>query len=307
MIRGNTGWRHATSSDDTLSFTLPDVQKRTKLVLDTRLEENGKLVYGEQRDIEVWPDKPGTAAKLARSIFLFDPKGKTAEVFKAAGVGFETLESLAVLEKTAVDPKTAMIVVGEGALDEKNAPAVGRLDSLAADGASVLILAQTVSPYGLPAAARIDNREWYSQTFVRMGEHPIVKGITSWDLHFWAPDRVVARGAYNKPDGGPCVPIIDSGTDIGLEWVEMMELYRGKGRYIVCQLPLVGSFNDEPMARELLARTLGYLGGLEPFLAPTGKLQVLAKTDGPVHNALRQVALHSNWPGRTPPLTGNRS
>ena len=59
------------------------------------------------------------------------------------------------------------------------------------------------------------------------------------------------------------------------EVFEMMELFRGKGRYIVCQLPLVGSFNDEPMARELLGRTLSYLGGNEPFLAPTGKLQVV--------------------------------
>jgi hypothetical protein len=275
---------------DALSFKLPEVDKRTRFVFDTRLEENGKLVYGEQRDIEVWPDKPASVAvKAGRSIFLFDPKGRTAEVFKTTGIPFQTLESLTSLEKMTIDANAMLIAVGEGALDEKNASTVAKLDSLAAQGASVLILAQTTSPVGLPAATRIDSREWYSQTFVRMGTHPIVDGITSWDLHFWAPDRVVARGAYNKPDSGPALPIIDSGTDIGLEWVEMMELYRGSGRYILCQLPLVGSFNDEPMARELLGRTLNYLGGQGSFLAPTGKLHVVAKADGPIHNALRQA------------------
>ena len=47
-----------------LAFTLPAVDKRTNYVLDLRLENGGpstgsgqgKLVYGEQRDIEVWPD-----------------------------------------------------------------------------------------------------------------------------------------------------------------------------------------------------------------------------------------------------------
>ena len=274
---------------DSLSFKLPDVDKRTKFVFDTRLEENGKLVYGEQRDIEVWPDKPaavGQASKLSKGVLLFDPKGKTAETFKAAGIAFQAAPEIAAPAGDAAD---TMFIVGEGALDAKNASEVAKLDGFAAAGGRVLILAQTTSPVGLPAATRIDSREWYSQTFVRTGTHPIVDGVTSWDLHFWSPDRVVARGAYNKPDGGPALPIIDSGTDIGLEWVEMMELYRGKGRYILCQLPLVGSFNDEPMARELLVRTLSYLGGGEPFLAPTGKLQVIAKADGPIHNALRQI------------------
>ena len=30
---------------------------------------------------------------------------------------------------------------------------------------------------------------------------------------------------------------------------------RGKGSYLLCQLPLVSSYDKEPMARELLART----------------------------------------------------
>ena len=272
-----------------LSFKLPDVDKRTTFVLDLRLESQGKLVYGEQRDIEVWPDNPaqvGDAAKTSRKIMLFDPKGKTADVFKAAGLKFGLIDALS--EKMDFDPQGCMVVIGEGAIDNDNAASVSKLIGYVQSGCRVLILAQTVSPMGLPAATRIEPREWSSQAFVRMGTHPILKGVSSWDLHFWSPDRVVARGEYNKPDGGPAVTLVDSGTDIGLEWVEMMELYQGKGSYILCQLPLIASFNAEPMAREMLSRTLSYLGGQELYLTPTGKLQVVTKEDSPTHNALRQ-------------------
>ena len=272
--------------DGSLSFKLPAVDKRTNFVLDLRLECGGKLVYGEQRDIEVWPDAPAsTLVKTSRPFVLFDPKGKTADVFKAARIMFKEVKEIAAPANNAV------FVIGEGALDKDNAASVAKLEEFVAAGGALLILAQTVSPVGLPAAARIDPREWSSMPFVRAGNHPILDGITSWDLHFWAPDRVAARGAYNKPDGGPTVTLIDSGSDIGLEWAQMMELYRGAGSYILCQLPLAGSFNDEPMARELLGRTLSYLGGQEPFLTPAARLQVLTKADGPVHNALRQAGV----------------
>ena len=270
--------------DGSLSFKLPAVDKRTNFVLDLRLECGGKLVYGEQRDIEVWPDNAAsTLVKTSRQIVLFDPKGKTAEVFKAAAIDFKAVSEIAAPANNAV------FVIGEQALDKDNAASVAKLDEFAAGGGRVLVMAQTVSPIGLPAAARIDPREWSSMAFVRAGNHPILTGLTSWDLHFWAPDRLLARGAYNKPDGGPAVTLIDSGSEIGLEWVQMMELYRGNGSYILCQLPLVADFNDEPMAREMLSRTLSYLGGQEPYLTPAAKLQVLTKADGPMHNALRQA------------------
>jgi hypothetical protein len=270
-------------------FTYPAVDKRTTFVLDARLEAQGKLVYGEQRDIEVWPATAGRGAgKLARNIVLFDPKGQTAAAFKAAGVEFQTASGIAA---PAGDAAQFVFVIGEQALDAGNAARVAELDAFAAAGGKVLILAQSVSPNGLPAAVRIDTREWSSQTFVRAGSHPILQGLSSWDLHFWAPDRVVARGAYNKPDNGPALTLVDSGTDIGMEWVQMMELYRGKGVYLLCQLPVAGSFQTEPLAGELLWRMVDYLGNQPSYQSPAGKLQVIAKADGLIHNALRQAGV----------------
>jgi len=59
----------------------------------------------------------------------------------------------------------------------------------------------------------------------------------------------VRQGAYIKPDGGAAVPLVDSGAEAGLEWVQVMEMYRGKGLYLLCQLPIAGNYGEEPMTR----------------------------------------------------------
>ena len=63
-------WRNS------LSFMLPAVPRRTKLTLQLRLESEGAFVYGEDRDIEVWPDSPISVRDLARKVLLYDPKGR---------------------------------------------------------------------------------------------------------------------------------------------------------------------------------------------------------------------------------------
>lgn len=284
-----------------LSFKLPQVKQRTTCTLDLRLEStppqseirNPKwtFAYGEQRDIEVWPDKPirvlpSEVKNPLRQVFLFDPKGQTAEVLKKASVTFKPLTDLSIPES---EPKGSVVIIGEGALDESNAGQVASLAKFVESGGRVLILAQSVTPGGLPVATKLEPREWSSQLFVRVPTHPVVSGITSWDLHFWAPDHVSARGAYSKPEGGAATPLVDSGTDIGLEWVQMMELYRGEGFYLLCQLPLASRYAEEPMARQLLARTLRHVAAGQAFRTPSRRLKAIVLPDSAIGKRLRDL------------------
>jgi hypothetical protein len=271
-----------------LNFTLPAVDKRTKYVLDLRLEADGQFVYGEERDIEVWPEQPIAAGSLARSVLLFDPASKTVEVLKAARVPFARCDKLALPAGSA---RGVLMIVGEDALTETTAPAVASLDKFVAGGGRLLIMAQMVNPRGLPAASKLEPREWAAQCFLAVPTHPILRGFTDWDLHFWAADRAVGRGAYTKPDGGPATPLVHSGAIDGMEWVQLMELYRGEGLYMVCQLPLVAKYSEEPMARELLARTLDYLAGPESFRRPVAKLKAIIAPDSAVEKRLAEVGV----------------
>ena len=274
---------------DELSFTLPDVKQRTKCTLDLRLEDSGVLVYGEQQDIEVWPDAkiPLAMKEHARQIYLYDPKGKTSELLKTLGMEFGEIASLNLPARGPYRPENMLIVLGEDALTAENAGSVGgQVSELVNSGARVLILAQSVTPGGLPANTKLEPREWDSQLFVRVSTHPVLSGVTSADLHFWAPDRVISRGAYTKPESGAATPLVDSGTSTGLEWTQLMELYRGKGLYLLCQIPVVASYNDEPMAREMFARVVRYAASEQSFRQPVGKLKVFSTPESPLIKSL---------------------
>jgi hypothetical protein len=273
-----------------ISFSLPAVARRTTYTLQLRLESDGTFVYGEDRDIEVWPDAPILVAEVTRKTALFDPRGDTAKAMKEAGVTFEIARTLA---PPAGDASTWTFVIGEGALEDTEAHhhQMAMLAKFVEDGGRIVVLAQTVHIHGLPATTAMVNCEWASQPYVRLPIHPVLEGITSWDLHFWATDRVSARGSYSKPDGGAAISLVDSGRETGLEWVQLMEMYRGKGLYLLCQLALVEKYDQEPMARELLARVLRYAGGKEAFRSPVKRLRLIAPTNGDIERRFKDVGV----------------
>jgi Tfp pilus assembly protein PilF len=271
-----------------LSLTLPTVTARTKYTLELRLYSEDQFVCGEDRDIEVWPDTPVAATAAARKVVLFDPKGNTAKSLQAASVKFETASGVT---PPPGEPSACVFVIGEGALNEDAAKQAAGLTPFVEKGGRVLVLAQSVLLQGLPVKTGLEPREWVSQPYVRMATHPLLKEVTSWDLHFWAPDRVSARGSYSKPENGAAVALVDSGAETGLEYVQVMEVYRGKGSYLLCQLPLVANYDQEPMAREMLARSLAYVGGAEAFLSPTKKLRLIGSKDGLVSKKMKELGV----------------
>ena len=277
----------------TIKFAAPDVHESTKYTLDVRMYSDDKFAYGEQREIEVWP-KPNDhrASKSACNIIVFDPSGKTAAAIQSVCGEFQTVKSLGDVED---QPRMSILVIGEDALTETNAADVAKLDKFVSDGNYVVILAQKVTPVGLPIATSIEPKLWASQVFVECPMHPVFDAffmfrdyVKTWDLHFWAPDRVVARGAYTKPDRGPFTVLADSGGATGMEWAQMMECYRGKGSYVLCQLPLVSKIDQEPTARLLLFKMLREMYRRRN---PTGTLKVLAAPGSLVDKRLHEVGV----------------
>ncbi len=281
------------------AFTLPKVRQRTVYPLAVRLEADGKTVCGEEWDIDVWPDEPVKAGELARKVVLFEPKGegagfrvqvsgKTAAALTAAGVTFERISGLSSPDTRNLTPET-LLILGENALTADNVALTAALAGFAEAGGRVLVLRQTVSPRNLPVKTVLEPRQWASQVFVRQGTHPVMAGLTDRDLHFWQPDRAVGLGAYTKPAGGACVTLADSGGSEGMESAHLMELYRGRGLYLLCQLPVASRYDREPMAREMLVRLVRYGAGAEAFRQPTNTLMVVAADNSPVAKRLEEM------------------
>jgi len=254
------------------SFVVPDVAKPTTYTLSATLTANGIFVSQEEWDIEVFPDKPVPAGALRREVVVFDPSGNTAKALERAGVKFNGADNPGTPPGTAGN---MVLVIGEDSLNEKNVSKTANLAGFVEKGGRVLVLHQNLAPENLPAITKLDPRQWASQVFNRMPEHPLMEGLDSMDFHFWQPDRVVAKGAYTKPYSGNFVVLADSGGSGGMEQASLMELYRVEGEYVLCQIPVAGLYESEPMARELLARLIRYTSGDKAFARPVGKIAVI--------------------------------
>jgi hypothetical protein len=289
------------------SFKLPNVRQPAKHTLRATLEADGpsagsgqgRFVSREEWDIEVWPDEPVKAGPTVRKVMLFErgtsnnqrPTSnvqrrelKTSEALTAAGVAFERMPDAGA---PSTPPEQTLLVIGEEALDTNNVAYTASLGRFVAAGGRVLVLRQQVAPYG--PGLKLEPREWASQVFLRQPNHPVLAGLDPLALHFWQPDRAVGLGAYAKPTSGNFVTLADSGSRVGMEWTHLLELYRGRGLWLLCQIPVAGRYNAEPMARELLARLVRYAGGAETYAQPTGTLAVVATEGGPVAKRLAEV------------------
>jgi hypothetical protein len=288
------------------AFKLPSVRRPAKHTLVATLTADGKFVSREEWDLEVWPDEPVKAGELARKVMLFErgtsnvqqptsnnqrPTAnvqrrelKTSEALAAAGVAFDRAVDPGA---PSTPPGQTLLVIGEEALDTNNVVHTASLGQFVAAGGRVLVLCQSVAPYG--PGVKLEPREWASQVFLRMPAHPILKGLDPLALHFWQPDRAVGTGAYAKPASGNFVALADSGSRVGMEWTHLLELYRGRGLWLLCQIPVAGRHDAEPMARELLARLVRYAAGAETYAAPTNSLTVVAEDDSPVVKRLAEA------------------
>ena len=260
------------------ALDLPKASDRALYTLRLELTADGKFAYGEERDIEVWPDAVPPLATPTRRIALFDPSGETAAVFRKAGIPFAAMEKLAAPEG---EPSETVLVLGQRSVRGDEA-AAGSLSAFADAGGRIVVLMQEKLLPGLPVRTTLEPRQWCSIGFLRTPQHPILKGLDSWDVQFWSPDHVVGRGSYSRPDAGSFVPLIDGAGDhdrasrSAMDWNQLLECCRGRGSYLLCQLPLVEKYDVEPMARELLARIIAYEAIGAQFLTPAKSLKLVA-------------------------------
>lgn len=261
-----------------IAFEMPKVRERTPYTLKLDLFADGKFVEGEERDIQVYPDALAQFAAPQRKIFLFDPAGKTAGIFRKAGIPFTPIDKLGA---PAGKPSDAVLVLGEGAV-KGDADAAGAMIAFTDAGGRIIALMQDKLPPGLPVKTTLDPREWCSMLFMRTPQHPLLQGLVPGDLRFWASDHVVAKGSYTRPEFGSCITILDGASDHDrnsksvTEWAQLMECFRGQGSYLVCQLPLADKYDIEPMARKMLSRIVAYAAGATAYRSPVNSLKVVA-------------------------------
>ncbi len=256
----------------TVKFKAPFVTKPVEAIFRTTLMRNGqKVCFEESKSYRIFP-KTGLTVPADSKIFLYDPAGKTEQQFSAAGFALQKISSLAAIPEDAV-----ALVIGECSL-KASVPEQGqvigrihpdrdRLMQFVRRGGRVCILKQTEYPADLIPVQLTDHAS--SMTFPQIPDHPLLKNIDADALKFWRGDNLVSEREILRPMSGGCRPIILSGSASGLSHSPLLELPRGQGVFILCQLKLMEKFDTEPAAKQVIQNILNYLAAFAPDTRPT--------------------------------------
>ena len=185
-------------------------------------------------------------------IHLFDPAGKTRQVFQKTAIPFtetRNVDSLSALEE-------GILVIGEGTPLEEYRGLPRIMIETAAKGIPVLCLAPASGQFPIPGTGEPD-LPGPSRIVLRRAD-VIGELDKRLDARAWPPDGEVAAGSLVlKSDRDRVIAqVVD--PDAGWPWLEF-RFAQGRGKLIVCGFGLVRKWNTGPTPRFLFARLLEYL------------------------------------------------
>ena len=170
---GSTGIRPAAGGSAARGYTL-----RMELLAD------GKFAYGEERDIEVWPDAiPPAAGDAAQGSCCSIRRGRRRMYSRRPAWPFRTGEAGGAGDQAGARPCWCWV----RARCRGDEEAAGRrLAAFADAGGRIVVLMQGNLLPCLPVRTTLGDRRVVQHDVPAHPQHPILKGLDAWDLQFWA-------------------------------------------------------------------------------------------------------------------------
>ncbi|WP_288514812.1 sugar-binding domain-containing protein [uncultured Victivallis sp.] len=266
-----------------VEFKLPATGKKrdAELRLSARISGN---THSDMFKLRIFPPRPKPAEP---EISVWDPKGDTTKFLISAGYRVQAA-------KTPPAPP-ALLVIGRDCLaDGRSLPP--NFGKFVADGGTLLVMAhrsygdefrygrfvqRQVFPVDdtSPVIAGLDRedlRDWRgSGTLIEAYPKTTTLKQLEWGWH-WGNRGSVASRTIEKPHHGGWTPLLES--DFDLQYTPLMELARGKGGVIVCQLDFEDNLAD-PAAMRLFDNLIGYARNRK-FIPRSCRTVYLGSTDG---------------------------
>ncbi len=239
----------------TISLALPALTAPlTEAAFSLELREGTRLVdeshaTWQRVGREAWT---GKLDRAPRRVAVYDPAGTLAPVLSEAGIEPTALEEK---DPQAALRRASLAIVGEEALKEgaaETAPLQALL-SYVRDGGSLVVLTQRTLPWDLPVSLVPQEA---SLAFVRDPADPVLEGLDDRDFVHWGPNGLLGDTLLAKTTWGGFRPLVECGSTNGLNAAALAEVRLGKGRLLLCQLPLVRRYGVDPGATRLLRNLL---------------------------------------------------
>jgi hypothetical protein len=263
-----------------IDLRLPQVNGPVGATWRVELLDGAKVLHTEERHWKVFPSLSVASASGGPSaVSLFDPVGLTAASLDKIGLKYARVTDL-----TKITGKG--LIIGTDAFKQ---PIQGAwreaLTAFVRNGGKVLVLAQSETVDFLPINLQLAKGKKTTIAFVRAGDHPVMQGLDDEDMRWWADDHNVSEGSWQKPTKGRWLPLVDMGTDDGMTQAPLMEVYEGKGSFLLCQMPVVRKALTSPPAGRMLQNMLNYLASPTCF-RQAGRTALLAGLQSPLRAAL---------------------
>ncbi len=255
--------------------SLPAPQKPGFYWLRATVSSRGKALYTEERPIRVF-DPDSLAPLSGAAIAVFDPSGRglpsaARQFLQAHGAKVRQLRQLSAEALRGTD----LLIIARDAMARVDDPRP--LWQFIEAGGLAIAMPQKALPGWLPGGLSVDSGRAATMAYPCYPGHPLLRGLEQAardkgpervDLTcpsrilpiadaprafcWWRPDNFVAHALLRKPRHGNFRILVQAGGRGGLRWAALVELPRGRGCLVLCQLD-IDEKPDEPSAALLWA------------------------------------------------------
>lgn len=252
-----------------IEITAPNVFKRTNAKLELAvLNSDGSLLKEDSFKLQFFPKRVQPNFKDA-SVALYDPKGNTAELLEKAGLAYKKIKKFEELGDAR------LLIIGQNAIGKKPSELLAKVEEskLIDKGLKVLVFEQK-------ATANVANFVFespsYRNAFIRSPKSPYLAGLCDEDFSDWRGDSdtveafvvseensphyprskwkcgnggIVSGNVIRKPSYGNFTAIVDCGFN--LMHSSLLEMRRGHGIVLFCQLDVTSRYGEDPAATML--------------------------------------------------------
>jgi prepilin-type processing-associated H-X9-DG protein len=281
-----------------ITLHLPAVEARKALAFRLKLQETGTPNrFEEEKQYSVFPKKQPpikTAARLA----VFDPEKRSRRVLEILGLPYTNVPDMQAISREKFD----VLIIGKNSLpvvydvpglepreqDKVLLKGLRKIEDFASGGGRVILLEQeNISPSFLSMNLKPKESVTATMTFSIAPNHPAVKDLQSEDLKFWRGDHIVTQKPLLKPDCGSFTVLVESGTGAGLTVTPLIEIKKGKGIVLFCQLDLEAKCGKEPAADILAHNLVAY--ATQYTEKALGRAGMMAEPVSPMASFLKEI------------------
>jgi len=262
-----------------MALEMPEVADVQTVTWRLRLTAEGRVLTERTYEYTVFP-RPSLAT-ATKKMALVTAQANAETVASHLGVTAAVYPNIA--SALAANPQALVLAATSLSAEEGK-----RLEAAVCEGLQVLWIEIPTGSW-LPAPVQMDARHFAAHAFIRAPNDPLLEGLSERDLQLWRPDGYVTQNTFTKPDEGSFDILLDAGSPEGLKYAPVLRITRGSGSFILCQMPLISTLDQEPAAGYVLAHLSSRL--LSAQSQPDRRLVVMALAASPIRATLYRLAV----------------